>query len=77
MRILRRKGKWKEITNALNIPEVNKYNYLGIITNQSLKLQDHEDKIRAIEKFIGIKAKLLERIIEKTKGKRLILEIIF
>ena len=34
MRILRRKGKWKGITNALNIPEVNKYKYFGIVINQ-------------------------------------------
>ena len=42
---------------------------MGIIINQSLKLQDHEDKIRAIKKFIGLKAKLLGRIIKTKKEK--------
>ena len=49
MGILRRRGKLKGINNILNTPEVEKYNYLGITINQSLKLKDHGDKIRKIE----------------------------
>ena len=69
MRILRRRGKCKEIDNILNIPEVDKYNYLGITINQSLKLKDHENKMRTIESCIGYKTKLLGRILETMKGK--------
>ena len=72
MRILIRRGKWKGISNILNIPEVEKYNYLGITINQSLKLKDHEDRIRKIENYVGLKAKLLGRALETTEGKRLV-----
>ena len=72
MRILRRRGKWKGISNILNIPEVEKYNYLSITINQSLKLKDHEDRIRKIQKYGGLKAKVLGKELETTKGKRLV-----
>ena len=57
MGILRRKGKCKEIGNTLNIPEVDKYDYLGFIINQSLKLKDLENKMRTIERMFFPKIK--------------------
>ena len=70
MRILRKKGKCKRISNTLDIPEVDKYTYLWITINQSLKLNDQDNKIRIIEKVIGLRIKLIGRILKTTKGKR-------
>ena len=53
----------------MNIPIVDKYNYLKIIINQSLKPKDNEIKMRIIERCVGPKTKLLGRIIETIKGK--------
>ena len=41
IRILNRKGKWKEIINWLQIQEVKSYWYLGITINQTIKLDEH------------------------------------
>ena len=53
----------------MNIPIVDKYNYLRIIINQSLKLKDLENKMRTIEICVCTKIKLLGRILETIKGK--------
>ena len=42
---------------------------MGIKINQSLKLKDHENKIRGIEKHLCQKAKLLGRILNQLKEK--------
>ena len=61
----------------MNIPEVDKYNYLGITINQSLKLKDHKNKMRTFERCIGPKTKLLGRILERMKGKMLNFKALF
>ena len=42
--------------------------------NQSLKIKDHENKLRMIENTIGKKAKLLGKLTKTIKGKRAIFE---
>ena len=72
LRILNRKGKTPGIVNPLNIPEVDKYNYLGIAITQSLKLHDHEIKLRITEKYLGARINILASYIKNTKVKKLL-----
>ena len=71
MRILLRKGKCSGITNNLNIPEVNSYNYLGITLTQTLKLKEHEVKIRSIESHLMKKLNIFSHTIKSTKAKKI------
>ena len=72
MRILNRKGKSKGIKNKLDIPEVLSYPYLGIIINQSLRLKEHEQKLRSFEKLMNLKINMIGRILKKTRSKRIL-----
>ena len=49
LRILQRKGKCTGIQNWLNIPEVDWYRYLGVRITQSMKLKEHEIKLKQEE----------------------------
>ena len=58
MRILRRIGKVKPTKNDLNIPEVRSYKYLGVLINQSCKVDDHwkfiKTKVLNYKRMIGM-----------------------
>ena len=64
----------KQIEIVINISKIENYQYFGIAINQSLKLRYYEQR-RGIEKHLCENGKLLGRIIESIKGKRLLLEI--
>ena len=57
-RILKRTGKIKNMENALNIPEVNSYKYLGVWINQSIKVGEHcnynKSKVTNLKRKIGL-----------------------
>ena len=76
MRILWRRGKFKVIENALNIPEVESYRYLGITITQSLRLDEHENKLRNIEKFLSKGIGLLKPTMIMTKSRIMIFKSI-
>ena len=76
MRILWRRGKSKEIENALNIPEVESYRYLGVTITQSLRLDEHENKLRNIEKFLNKGIGLLKPTMIMTKSRIMIFKSI-
>ena len=67
LRILNRKRKTPGIVNPLNIPEVDKYNYLGITITQSLKLHDHVIKLRITEKYLGTRINILQATLKTQK----------
>ena len=46
---LLRKSKYKDISNELNIPEVDSYRYLGVNINQTLKSNIHENYLRMFD----------------------------
>ena len=75
LRILNRKGKILGIKNSLSIPEVENYTYLGITITQSLKLKDHENKLRKMENFISTRVNIIARYIKNTKAKRLLYKV--
>ena len=58
LRILKRTGKISTIENWLNIPEVSEYKYLGVVLNQSLRLNNHQQyirsKVQALKKRINL-----------------------
>ena len=58
LRILKRTGKIKNMENALNIPEVNSYKYLGVWINQSIKVDEHcnyiKSKVTNLKRKIGL-----------------------
>ena len=56
LRILKRTGKIKNMENALNIPEVNSYKYLGVWINQSIKVDEHRNYIKS--KVTNLKRKI-------------------
>ena len=49
IRILNRKGGWKQINNWLQIQEVKSYWYLGITINQTMKLDEHYKMLKNVE----------------------------
>ena len=49
-----------------------KYPYLGIIINQSLRLKEHEQKLRSFEKLMNLKISMIGRILKKTRSKRIL-----
>ena len=67
MRILLKSGKCIGIQNSQNIQEVESYWYLGVIISQSLKLKEHEIKIRNIEKFLWRRIGILKATMINTK----------
>ena len=53
MRVLLRRSKCKGISNSIDIPEIDSYCYLGVNITQSLRLDDHELKMRKFEQFLN------------------------
>ena len=53
LRILKRTGKIGIIPNKLNIPEINKYKFLGIMLNQSIRPKTHEQYIKDKVKYLN------------------------
>ena len=76
LRILNRKGKILGIENSLNIPEVEKYNYLGITITQSLKLKEHENKLKITEKCISSRVNIIAKYIKNTRTKKLLYNVL-
>ena len=76
LRILNRKGKILGIENSLNIPEVEKYNYFGIIITQSLKLKEHENKLKIMEKCISSRVNITAKYIKNTRTKKLLYNVL-
>ena len=72
MRVSLRKSKCKGISNNINIPKLDSYCYLGVNITQSLRLGDHELKMRKIEQFLNRRISILKPSILMTKS-RLIL----
>ena len=58
------------IKNSLSIPEVENYTYLGIKIIQSLKLKDHENKLRNMKNFISTRVNIMARYIKNTLARR-------
>ena len=69
MRILLKRRKCIGIENSLNIPEVESYWYLGVIISQSLKLIEHEIRIRKIERFLCRRIGILKATIINIKSR--------
>ena len=53
------KGKWLNTKNWLKIQEVSSYCYLGVRITQSIKLDEHEMKLKSVEKALRIKIGVL------------------
>ena len=76
LRILRRKGKWLHYKNWLDIPEVTSYWYLGIRITQSLKLNEHEQRLKAVESNLTKKLQVLKPSLVSTKSRFLVYKTI-
>ena len=76
MRIQWRRGKSKEIENALNISEVESYRYLWVTITQSLRFDEHENKLKNIEKFLNKGIGLLKPTMIMTKSRIMIFKFI-
>ena len=66
----------KVIENALNILEVEYYRYLGVTITQSLRLYEHENKLRNIEKILSKGIGLLKPTMIMTKSRIMIFKSI-
>ena len=69
IRILLRKGKIKQISNWLNIPEVSAYRYLGITINQTMKIDEHYKILKNMEIQLRKRIWLLKPSIINTKSR--------
>ena len=75
LKILNRKGKILGIKNYLSISEVENYTYLGIKIAQSLKIKDHENKLRKMENFISNRVNIIARYIKNTKAMKFLYKV--
>ena len=64
---IEQKGKILGIKNYLRFLEVAYYTYLGITITQSLKLKDHENKLRKMENFISTRVNIIQDILKIQK----------
>ena len=69
MRVLLRRSKCKGISNSINIPEVDSYCYLGVNITQSLRLNNHELKMRKFEQFLNRRIWILKPSMLITKSR--------
>ena len=76
IRILLRKGKIKQISNWLNIPEVSAYRYLGITINQTMKIDEHYKILKNMEIQLRKRIWLLKPSIINTKSRLAIFKTI-
>ena len=72
MRVLLRKGKCHGIDNTLQIPEVDSYWYLGIRIDQSLKMKDHDERLKIAEKEMRKKLGILKPSLMNTKSRLIV-----
>ena len=68
-RILNRRGKVKDILNALDIPEVTSYKYLGVEMNQTIKLNGHIHTLRLIEEKLANRINILRPSLVTTESR--------
>ena len=71
-----KKREIKVIENTLNIPEVESYRYLGVTIAQSPRLDEHENKLRNIEKFLSKGIELLKPTMIMIKSRIMIFKFI-
>ena len=69
LRIHQRKGKCTGIKNWLNIPEVDWYRYLGVRITQSMKLKEHEIKLKQEEQKLRRRIWILKPSLVSTKSR--------
>ena len=75
MRVLLR-SKCKGISNSINIPEIDSYCYLGVNITQSLRLDDHELKMRKIQQFLNRTIGMLKLSMLMTKSRLMLFKSI-
>ena len=68
-RVLLRRSKCKLISNSINIPEIDSYCYLGKNITQSLRLDDHELRMRKFEQFLNRRIWILKPSMLMTKSR--------
>ena len=59
IRILNKKGGWKQINNWLQIQEVKSYWYFGITINQTMKLGEHYQMLKNVEEKLKRRLSLI------------------
>ena len=69
IRILNRKGGWKQINNWLQIQEVKSYRFLEITINQTMKLDEHYQMLKNVEEKLKRRLSLLKLSLINTKSR--------